>query len=158
LNHRLNTFNVLSPIFPFFSFFILVIFFIYIPNVISFPGFPSKNLLSHPPSPCSPNHPFLLLCPGIPLYWGIKPSQDQGPLHLLMPNKTILCYILTYCSWSLECLHVYPLVSGLVPGSSEGTGWFILLFLLGAACSFSSFGPLSSSSTGDPVLSPMVDC
>ena len=34
------------------SFFLLDILFIYISNVISFPGFPSGNPLSHPPSPC----------------------------------------------------------------------------------------------------------
>jgi hypothetical protein len=44
-----------------------------------------------------------------------------------MSNKAILCYI---CNWSHGSLHGYSLVSGLVPGSSEGTGWFILLFFL----------------------------
>jgi hypothetical protein len=58
---------------------LLDIFFIYITNVIPFPGFPSKNPLSHPPSPCLPTHPFPLPCPGIPLHWVIEPSQDQGP-------------------------------------------------------------------------------
>jgi hypothetical protein len=109
-----------------FSFF-LDIFFIYISNFIPFPGFPYKNPLSHPPSPCSPTHPFMLLCPGIPLHWGIEPSLDQGTLLPLMSNKAILCYI---CSWSHGFLHVYSLVGGLVPGSSGDTGWFILLFLL----------------------------
>ena len=28
----------------------------------------------------SPTYPLLLSGPGIPLYWGIEPSQDQGPL------------------------------------------------------------------------------
>jgi hypothetical protein len=41
-------------------------FFIYISNVIPFLGFPSKNSLSTPPSPCSPTYPLLLSCPGIP--------------------------------------------------------------------------------------------
>jgi hypothetical protein len=45
----------------------------------------------------------------------------------LISHKAILCYIL---GWSLESLHVYSLVGGLVPGSSGGSGWFILLFLL----------------------------
>jgi hypothetical protein len=44
-----------------------------------------------------------------------------------MSHKSILCYI---SHWSLESLHVYTLVGGLVPGSSGGTGWCILLFLL----------------------------
>ena len=40
----------------------------------------SKNPLSPPLFPCSPTHPLLLPGPGIPLYWGIESSQDQGPL------------------------------------------------------------------------------
>jgi hypothetical protein len=45
----------------------------------------------------------------------------------LMTNKAILCYI---CSWSHGSLQVCSLVGGVVPKSSEGTSWFILLFLL----------------------------
>jgi hypothetical protein len=45
----------------------------------------------------------------------------------LMTDKAILCYI---CSWSHGSLHVYSLVGGLVPGSSWGSGWLILLFFL----------------------------
>ena len=52
--------------------------------------------------------------------------------------------------------NVYSSVDGLVPGSSEGTGWFILLFLLWGCKPFSSLGTFSSSFIGDPVLSPMV--
>jgi hypothetical protein len=44
-----------------------------------------------------------------------------------MPDKAILYYI---CGWSHGSLHVYSLVGSLVLGSSGGTGWFILLFLL----------------------------
>ena len=80
------------------------------------------------PSPCSPTQPLQLPCPGILLHRGIEPSQNQGPLIPLMTNKAILCYI---CGWSHGFLHVYSLVGGLVPGSSGGTSWFILLFLLG---------------------------
>jgi hypothetical protein len=65
----------------------------------------------HPPTPTS--HP------GIPLHWGIEPSQDQGPLFPSMPDKAILCYI---CGRRHEFLHVYSLVGGLVPESSWGTG------------------------------------
>jgi hypothetical protein len=100
-------------------YFIFLIFFIYISNFIPFPHFPLKIPLSHPPSPCSLTHPLLLPCPGIPLHWVIKPSQDQGPLLLLMSHKAILCYI---CGWSLESLHMYSLLGDLVPGSSGGTG------------------------------------
>ena len=89
--------------------------------------FPLKNPLSHPPSPLLTNPSTLLPCPDIPLHWGIESSQDQGPLLPLMFNKAILCYI---CSWRHESLHVYPVVGGLDPGRSGGTGWFILLFLL----------------------------
>ena len=55
------------------------IFFIYILNIIPFLGFPSEAPIIRP-SPCSPTHPLLLPCPGIPLHWGIEPSQDQGSL------------------------------------------------------------------------------
>jgi hypothetical protein len=65
--------------------FLFDIFFIYISNVIPFPGFTSENPLSPPPSPCSPTYPLPLPVPGIPLYWGIEPLQDQGPL---LPLKT----------------------------------------------------------------------
>jgi hypothetical protein len=68
-----------------FSFF-LDIFFVYILNVIPFPDFPSENPLSPSPSSCSPTHPLLLPGPGIPLYWGIEPSQDQGPLFPLITD------------------------------------------------------------------------
>jgi len=70
-----------------------------------------------PPSQACPTYH-----PGIPLHWGIKTSQDQGPLHPLMLDKAILCYI---CSWSYGSLHVYSFVGGLVPGSSGGlVGWY----------------------------------
>jgi hypothetical protein len=60
---------------------------------------PSPSFYEGAPPPThllSPHHP------GIPLLWGIKPSQDQGPLLLLMSDNAILCYI---CGWS----HGYPL-------------------------------------------------
>jgi hypothetical protein len=104
--------------------FLLDIFSIYISK---YTGFPSENPLSPPDSYCSVTHPLPLPGPGIPLHWSIEPSQDQGPLLPLMTNKAILCYI---CSWSHGSLHLYSLVGGLVPGSSGGAGWFILLFLL----------------------------
>jgi hypothetical protein len=112
-----------------FSFFHFIRYFLYLhvkflsPFLISPPNTP----LAHSPSPCSLNHPFPLPCPDIPLHCGIEPSQGQGPLLPLIPDKAILWYIY---GWSLESLHVYSLVDGLVPGRSGGTGWFILLFLL----------------------------
>jgi hypothetical protein len=66
--------------------FLLDIFFTYISNFIPFPGFPSKNPLSTSSSTYLPTHPLLLPGPGIPLHWGIKPSQDQGPLLPLMTD------------------------------------------------------------------------
>jgi hypothetical protein len=81
---KIHNFDV-DFIFSFLSF-LLDIFFIYISNAIPFPSFPSKNPLSSPPSPCSSTHPLALPDPGIPLYWGIEPSQDQGPLLALMTN------------------------------------------------------------------------
>ena len=74
-------------------------YFIYILNVIPLAGFLSENPTSHPLQP----H-----CPVIPLQWSIEPSQDQGPLLPLMPDKAILCYI---CGWSYVSLHVYSLVA-----------------------------------------------
>ena len=77
------------------------------------------------PTPCFyegvpiPTHPFLPPQTQIPLHWCIQPSQDQRTLLPLMPDKAILCYT---CGWSHGFLHIYSLVSGLVPGSSGGTG------------------------------------
>jgi hypothetical protein len=78
------------------------IFSLFIFQMLSCLGFPFKNSLSLPLSPCSSTHPLLLLGLGIPLHWGIEPSQDQGPLLPLMIDTTILCYI---CSWSHGALH-----------------------------------------------------
>jgi hypothetical protein len=88
---------------------------------------PSPKSPIHTPSPCSLTHQLLLPDPGIPLHWGIEPSQDQGPPLPLIPNKVILYHI---CGWCHASLHVFSSVGDLVPGSSGGTGWFILLFLL----------------------------
>jgi hypothetical protein len=85
---------------PFYQIFSLFTFQMLSPFFIS----PPKTTLSHPPSICLLTHPFLLPCPGIPLYWGIEPPQDQGPLFSLMSHKAILCYI---CDWSHGSLHVY---------------------------------------------------
>jgi hypothetical protein len=75
----------------FFSFFLYFfkkdIFFNYISNVIPFPSFPSKNPhpLPHPPAH-QPTHQLPLPDPGIPLYWGLEPSADQGLFLPLMTN------------------------------------------------------------------------
>lgn len=105
---------------------------VYISNILPFPSFP----LFHSPSSClyedapPPTHPLRPPCPGIPLHWGKKPSQDQGLILPFVSNKAILCYI---CGWSRRSLHVYSLVGGLVPRRSEGRGvWLtnIIVFLM----------------------------
>jgi hypothetical protein len=50
--------------------------------------------------------------------------------------------------WVLPCL---LLVSGLLPGSSEWSGWLILLLFLWVANHLSSFSPFSNYSFGNPV-------
>ena len=121
---------------------------------------PRETSYSISPSSCScecvPTHNLLCPCPGIPLHWGIKSSQNQGPLFPLILNKAILCYI---CVWSHGSFHLYSLVGGLVPGSSGGGG--IGLYCCssyGVANPFSSFKPFSSSSIGDPMHSSVVGC
>jgi hypothetical protein len=127
--------------------------------LLSFPGFqPWKPAI---PSPCLPSqgcsltHPLQPPRPVIPLHCGIKPSQVQGPLLPLMPYKAILC---CKCSWSHGFLHVYYLVGVLVPGSSGGTDWLILFFLLWGCKPLQLLSPFSNSTIGDPVLSPVVGC
>jgi hypothetical protein len=115
---------------PHLGIFLLVISFIYISNVIPFLVSPLETPYPIFPPPASmrvPPHPLLPPCPGISLHWGIKPSQDQGPLLPLMPNKAILYYT---CSRSHGSFYVYSLVGGLVPASCWGSGCLILLFHL----------------------------
>jgi hypothetical protein len=82
--HPLADCSFLKELYFFFYFF-KDVFFIYISNVIPFPSFPSKNPYLFP-LPLLPNSPTPIPGPGIPLYWGIKPSQDHGPLLALMTN------------------------------------------------------------------------
>jgi hypothetical protein len=113
-------------------FFLMVILFIYNSNVIPLPGFPSDPPLIPLTSPClhegapPPTHPLLPPHPGISLHLVIKPSQDQGPLLPLMPDKAMLCYI---CGWSHGSLHVYSVVGSLVPGSFGGV-WLVDIVVL----------------------------
>jgi hypothetical protein len=133
----------------------LVILFIYISNSIPLPNFPSTSPLS--PSPTSylykgappPSHPFHPQLPRIPLLWVIKPPQDQGASLPLMPDNAILCYI---SRWSHipPLTHLYSVVGSLVPGSSGGSGWLILLFFLWGCKPLSSFSPCPNSSIGVP--------
>ena len=93
---------------------------------------------------CSHTHLLLHPHPGILLHW---PSQDQGPVFPLMPDKVILCYI---GSWSHGSLHVYSLVTGLELVSSQESGSLILLYFLLVANPFSSLSLVSSSSIVNP--------
>jgi hypothetical protein len=141
---------------------LLNILFIYISNIIPLLCFPSTDSVSLPsPSasmrvlPHPPTHPLPPHCPGISLHWGIQPSQDQGPLLPLIPDKAILCYL---CSWSHGSLHVYSSVGGLVPGScGRGglVGWYCGSFY-GVGNPFSFFSPFPNSTIGVPMLNPMV--
>ena len=96
-----------------FFFNLLIILFVYISNVWS-------PLNKHPIPSSSPlplrgcTHPLLPHPSSIPLLWGIKPPQEQGPPITLMSDKAILC---DKCSRSHRSLHVYFLVGGLVLGS-----------------------------------------
>jgi hypothetical protein len=104
-----------------FFLFLLDILYIYTSNVIPISSFPSGN-----PHPILPPPASMRVLPHPPprlstLHWDIEPSQDQGSLLPLMPDKAILCYI---CSWNHGSLHVYSLVGGLVPGSSGGV-WLV---------------------------------
>jgi hypothetical protein len=88
------------------------------------PPFPSLSPCFYEGVP-PPTHPLPPPHPGIPLYWGIEPLQDQGPLLPLMPDKAIFCYI---HGWSHGSLHVYSMVGGLVPWSSGMSGWLFFLW------------------------------
>jgi hypothetical protein len=98
----------------------LGILFVYISNVIPFPSFPPAKPISHPPLPgfyesdTPPTDPLLPQHPTIPLHWGIKTSQDQGPPLPLMLYKTPSVLPLTpplgsLCSvrWLSASIHIY---------------------------------------------------
>jgi hypothetical protein len=70
----------------------------------------------------------------------------------LMSDKAILCYI---CGWSHGSLLEYSMVGGLVPANSRVSGWLILLFFLWVCKPLQLFRSFISS-TGDPVLSPII--
>jgi hypothetical protein len=101
-------------LFSFYWIFSLFTFQMLSPFLVSPPETPYPIPIPPPPRPHASMrlHSPLPPCPEIPLHWGIKPSRS---LLLLMPDKAILCYIY---GWSHGSLHVYFLVSGLVPGSS----------------------------------------
>jgi hypothetical protein len=90
--------------------------------------------------------PTLSSLSSIPLHWGIKHSQAQGPLLPLMSNKAILCHI---CGWSHGSFCVYSLVVQ-SPGALGGLASWYCCSLHGAANPCSSFSPFSNSSIRDP--------
>jgi hypothetical protein len=101
----------------------------------------------------SPIHPLTPSCPGIPLHWGIEPSQDQGPLLPLMPNKAIFWYI---CGWSHGCsMCILWLVVSFLGALKDLVGWYCCSSY-GVANPFGFFSPFSNSSMGDFMPSPLV--
>lgn len=114
---------------------------IYFPEThYPFPSPPAfMRVLPHPlTTSLPPPHPH------IPLHWGIRPRQDQGPLLPLMPYKAILCYI---CRWSHRSIPMYSWDDGLVSGCL--VGWYCCSSYQ-VANPFSSFSPFSNSSIEEP--------
>jgi hypothetical protein len=96
--------------------------------------------------------------PGIPVNWGIEPSWTKGlSSHWCQTRLSSATYVAGVMGPSMCTLWV----GGSVPGSSGVSGWLILLFLVWGCKPLQlleSLSPLSNSSTGIPVLSPMVGC
>ena len=119
-----------------------------------------RSPLFHPSSPskllwgCYPTHPSTLTSQ----LWhsstlGTKPSQDQGPLLPLMPDKAILWDI---CGWCHGSCHVNSLVADLIPESSRAGVWLVDIVVLSIGLPTYIKSPFSNSSIGDPILSPIV--
>ena len=84
-----------------------------------------STILSHLPPLPKPNT--LIPGPGILLYRGVEPSQDQGLLLPLMTDQAIFCYKYRQ---SHKFHHVFSLNGDIVPRSSKGNCQFILISLL----------------------------
>jgi len=127
----------------------------YISNIIPFPSSPICHTLSFCfyKDALPPKHLLPPQHPGIHLYWGKEPSQDQSFPFPWMPDNAILCYI---CGWSHRSIHVYSLVGGLAPGNFGGSGWLTLLFFLWGCKHLHLPQSSSNSSNGVPVLRLMV--
>ena len=102
-------------------------------------------LLTNTPTPVSLSRHYPTL--GNQAFSWLRASTPIGD------QKFILCYI---CNWSYEFLHVYSLVGGLVSGNPGVLVNSYCCSFYGAASSFSSFGPFSSSFIGDVVIIPKV--
>ena len=99
-------------------------------SLFTFPGLPPSTPYLYEGAPLH-TQPLLPSCPGIPLHWGIEPSQAQGLLLSLMSNKVILCHIYGQSHGSL---HVYSLVGGPVPGVKDSLESQLNGVLLGQTC------------------------
>jgi hypothetical protein len=124
----------------------MIRYFLYL-HFKSFPHLPSKA--TQPiPLPLLPN----LSTPTslswhFPYSWALSLHRTKGLSSHWCPTRHI-------CGWRLESLHVHSFVGGLVPGNSGVlVGSYCSSY--GAANTFSSVVPLSSSNIGDPVLSPI---
>ena len=105
-----------------------------------FPQFPY-------PLPASLAHSLLLPCSGIPLYWGIKPSQGQGPVLSLTSHKAIL-YYMHLKPWVPPCV----LFGWWFSPWELWRYWLVHIVVPPMELQIPS-APFSSSSIGDPVLS-----
>ena len=106
-------------------------------------------MLPHPP-----NHSSLPTL-SVPCTGALSLHRTKGlSSHRCATRPSFATYVATY--GLLHC----TMVVGLVPGSSGGrrSGWLILLFFLWGCNPFSSVSPFSNSSTGNPMISPIVGC
>jgi hypothetical protein len=106
--------------------------------------FASKRVLPHLPTQ-SCFTPLASLFPGETNLHRTKRLPPPPPP--LIPDKAILCYI-----WSRShgLTHLYSLVGGLVPGSSEGLVSWYCCFSYGVAVTFGSFSPSLTLPLGSP--------
>ena len=117
-------------------FILLGILFTYISNVIPFSEFPHPTkTLWHPLSPffyegaLPHTHPLFPPTLAFPYSVVLNLHRTKGLSSHWCPYVADK-YWWHICGWGHKLLHVYSLVSGLVPGSSGGSGWLIFLFFL----------------------------
>jgi len=140
------------------------IFKVYISNAIPFPGFPSGNLLSHPPPLCfyEGAPPFTYPLPPTSLPWHFPTLGHQaftGPRASPAIDAELGHPLLRIQlePWVAPCM--YFLVGDLVPGSFGRSGWLIfLLFLWGLQTPSAPSVPFLTPLLGHPVFSPIIGC
>jgi hypothetical protein len=125
-----------------------------------FPGFPSRNPLSHNFSPCFCEDAFPLTHSSTTASLSSH-SPTLGHRAFTGPRASSPIYArqshpLLHIQLGPWLLHVYSLVGGLVPGNSGGSSGLRLLFFLWSCKPLHLLSPFSSSSIGDPVLSPTI--